>query len=146
MSRENQINNSVLNRVKDQPLMAIIFVSVMLRVIVAFFMGNEVVELPGVFDQISYHNLAMRVLGGHGFTFGEMWWPITRAGEPTAHWSFPYTLYLVGVYALFGIYPVVARILQAIIVGILHPYITYRIGEKAFSKPIGLIAAAIVSI
>jgi 4-amino-4-deoxy-L-arabinose transferase-like glycosyltransferase len=105
-----------------------------------------VVELPGIFDQVSYHNLALRVLGGHGFTFGEMWWPITGAGEPTAHWSFPYTLYLVGTYALFGVYPVAARILQAIIVGILHPYITYRIGEKTFGKTIGLIAAAVVSI
>jgi hypothetical protein len=135
-----------LNRIKEQPLTAIIFVSVMLRVAVAIYMGNEVVELPGIFDQVSYHNLAIRVLGGHGFTFGEMWWPITRAGEPTAHWSFPYTLYLVGTYALFGVYPVAARILQAIIVGILHPYITYRIGEKTFGKTIGLIAAAVVSI
>lgn len=135
-----------MNRIKEQPLTAIIFVSVLLRVAVAIYMGNQVVELPGIFDQVSYHNLAIRVLGGHGFTFGEMWWPITRAGEPTAHWSFPYTLYLVGAYALFGVYPVAARILQAIIVGILHPYITYRIGERAFGKTIGLIAAAVVSI
>lgn len=135
-----------MNRIKEQPLTAIIFVSVLLRVAVAVYMGNQVVELPGIFDQVSYHNLAIRVLGGHGFTFGEMWWPITGAGEPTAHWSFPYTLYLVGTYALFGVYPVAARILQAIIVGILHPYVTYRIGEKTFGKTVGLIAAAVVSI
>jgi 4-amino-4-deoxy-L-arabinose transferase-like glycosyltransferase len=135
-----------LNRIKEQPLVAIIFVSVLMRVAVAFYMGNEVVELPGIFDQVSYHNLAIRVLGGHGFSFGELWWPITRAGEPTAHWSFPYTLYLVGTYALFGVYPIAGRILQAIIVGILHPYITYRIGEKTFSRTVGLIAAAVVSI
>jgi len=148
MSRENKTNfsQSFFNRIKEHPLLSIIFVSVLLRVLVAFYMGNEAVELPGIFDQVSYHNLALRVLGGHGFTFGEMWWPITRAGEPTAHWSFPYTLYLVGIYAAFGAYPVAARILQAIIVGILHPYITYRIGEKIFSRTIGLIAAAVVSI
>ena len=81
MSRENQINNnSFLDRIKEQPLMWIIFVSVFLRVVVAFYMGNQVVELPGIFDQVSYHNLAIRVLDGHGFTFGEQWWPITRAG------------------------------------------------------------------
>lgn len=135
-----------MNRIKEQPLTAIIFVSVLLRVVVAVYMGNQVVELPGIFDQVSYHNLAIRVLGGHGFTFGEMWWPITRAGEPTAHWSFPYTLYLVGTYALFGVSPVAARILQAVVVGILHPYITHRIGERAFGRTIGLIAAAVVSI
>ena len=147
MSSENQINNnSILNRIKEQPLMWIIFVSVLLRVVVAFFMGNEVVELPGIFDQVSYHNLAIRVLDGHGFTFGEQWWPITRAGEPTAHWSFPYTLYLVATYALFGVRPLAARILQAIIVGVLHPYITYRIGEKTFGRNIGLIAATVTSL
>ena len=148
MSREKKTNTngSLLNRIKEQPLIAIIFVSILLRVAVALSMGNAVVELPGIFDQVSYHNLALRVLGGHGFTFGELWWPITRAGEPTAHWSFPYTLYLVGTYALFGVYPVAARFLQAIIVGILHPYITFRIGEKTFGKTIGLIAAAVVSI
>ena len=148
MSREKKtnFNRSFFNYIKANPLLSIIFVSVLLRVVVAFYMGNEVVELPGIFDQVSYHNLALRVLGGHGFTFGEMWWPITRAGEPTAHWSFPYTLYLVGVYAVFGAYPIVARILQAIIVGILHPYITYRIGDKVFGRNVGLIAAAVVSI
>lgn len=148
MSRENKtnLNNTFLNRIKAQPLIAIILVSVALRVAVAFYMGNAVVELPGIFDQISYHTLALRVLGGHGFTFSEMWWPITRAGEPTAHWSFPYTLYLVGIYAVFGAYPLAARILQAVLVGTLHPYITYRMGEKAFGKNTGLIAAAITSV
>lgn len=145
-SKGKESNRSLLSRIMHQPLALIIIVSVGLRVAVALYMGNEVVELPGVFDQISYHNLAMRVLGGHGFTFGELWWPITRAGEPTAHWSFPYTLYLVGTYAVFGVYPMAARILQAVVVGILHPYITYRIGEKAFGRKVGLIAATIVSI
>lgn len=142
----NDINRSFMNRIKKQPLMSIIFGSVLLRVIVAFLMGNNVVELPGIFDQISYQNLAVRVLDGHGFTFGELWWPMTRAGEPTAHWSFPYTLYLAGVYTLFGIYPIGARILQAVIVGIMHPYITYRIGEKIFGKQVGLMAAAVTSL
>lgn len=109
-------------------------------------MGDTVVELPGIFDQISYHNLALRVLDGHGFSFGELWWPITPANAPTAHWSFLYTLYLALIYSFFGPHPIVARIVQAIVVGILHPYITYRIGEKMFTKNIGLAAAAITAI
>lgn len=130
----------------EQPLPLIMAVSVLLRVAVAFAMGNTVVELPGIFDQISYHNLALRVVGGHGFSFGELWWPITPANAPTAHWSFLYTLYLVLVYSLFGPHPIIARILQALIVGILHPYIAYRIGEKLFTKSIGLAAAAITAV
>jgi len=136
----------IWSQVGRRPLPLIILISVLLRVAVAFAMGDTVVELPGVFDQVSYHNLALRVLGGHGFSFGELWWPITPADAPTAHWSFLYTLYLVFVYFLFGPHPLVARILQAIIVGILHPYITYHLGEKLFSRNIGLVAAAITAV
>lgn len=138
--------NRLWKGVVEQPLPLILAVSVLLRVGVAFTMGNTVVELPGIFDQISYHKLALRVLDGHGFSFGELWWPITPADAPTAHWSFLYTLYLVFVYFVFGSNPIVARVLQAIIVGILHPYIAYRIGEKVFNKTIGLASASITAI
>ncbi len=134
------------NRILKRPLPLILAVSVILRVAVAFAMGNAVVELPGIFDQISYHNLALRVAGGYGFTFSETWWPITPAGEPTAHWSFLYTLYLVFVYFIFGPHPIAARIIQAVIVGMLHPFITFRIGEILFSRTIGIVAAAITSV
>lgn len=145
MSNELKRNN-LLTHILQQPLPLILAVSVLLRIVVAFAMGDTVVELPGVFDQISYHNLALRVVDGYGFTFGELWWPITPAGAPTAHWSFLYTLYLALVYFLFGPHPIIARILQAIIVGILHPYISYRLGEKLFTKNIGLVAAAITAV
>ena len=144
MHNKNLIHR-IWGRVGQRPLLMVILISVMLRVAVAFAMGDTVVDLPGIFDQISYHNLALRVAGGHGFSFGELWWPITPANAPTAHWSFLYTLYLTLVYLLFGPHPIVARILQAVIVGILHPYIAYRIGEKLFSKSIGLVAAAVTA-
>jgi len=127
-------------------LVIILAVSVILRVVAAFSLGDSVVDLPGTFDQISYHNLAVRVLTGHGFSFGELWWPITPAGAPTAHWSFLYTLYLVGVYALFGLHPVIARLIQAIITGLLQPYLAYRLGETVFSKPVGLVAAGLTAV
>ena len=66
-------------------------------------------------------------------------------GEPTAHWSFIYTLYLAILYALFTS-SLIARLLQAILVGGLQTYLIYRIGEKTFSKNIGLIAAAITAL
>jgi 4-amino-4-deoxy-L-arabinose transferase-like glycosyltransferase len=134
------------DQIGQRPLLIIIFISVVLRVTVAFAMGNTVVELPGIFDQISYHNLALRVANGYGFSFGEIWWPITPANAPTAHWSFLYTLILTFTYILFGPQPIIARILQAVIVGILHPYIAYRIGEKLFTKTIGLVSAAVTAV
>ena len=113
-------------------LWVILAVSVFLRVIAALLLGNQVLPLPGIFDQLSYHTLSTRVLEGHGFTFGTNWWPMTRAGEPTAHWSFLYTFYLAAIYAVFGINPLVARILQAVIVGLAGPWLVYRLASSAF--------------
>jgi len=93
------------------------------RVAAALYLGNEVVSLPGVHDQISYDALALRVAGGHGFSFDANWWPLTAAGAPTAHWSYLYTLWLATVYRIFGHAPLVARILQAALVGILQPWL-----------------------
>jgi hypothetical protein len=139
-------NKNILQTIVAQPLPFILTVAVLLRVAIAFAMGDTVAALPGIFDQVSYHNLALRVIGGHGFSFGELWWPITPADAPTAHWSFLYTLYLSLIYTLFGPHPLAARVLQAVIVGILHPYIAFRIGERLFSKTVGLVAAGITAV
>lgn len=98
----------------DAPWIAVILaVSVGLRLAAALYLGNVVRELPGTADQLSYHNLALRVLGGHGLTFGEAWWPATRANAPTAHWSYLYTYLLSAIYAIFGSAPLAARLIQA---------------------------------
>jgi len=126
-------------------LLALAVIAILLRVASAFLQGNNVTELPGIYDQVSYDGLASRVVEGYGFSFAENHWPLTRAGEPTAHWSFLYTLYLAGIYALFGHQPVIARLLQAVIVGGLQTYLIYLIAEKSFSKSTGLIAAGITA-
>jgi 4-amino-4-deoxy-L-arabinose transferase-like glycosyltransferase len=124
----------------------ILAVSVLLRLVSAIALGNQVVELPGTADQISYDAIAQRVLNGHGFTFDKDWWPATPAGEQTAHWSFLYTFYLVAVYALFGPNPIAARVIQAVIVGILHPYLIYKMGDRVVGRVPALIAAAITAV
>ncbi|HNB50384.1 MAG TPA: glycosyltransferase family 39 protein [Anaerolineales bacterium] len=132
-------------KIKNQPekiLPALLVVSVVMRVAVAIALGNQVTQLPGTFDQVSYHELAQRVLHGFGFTFGKNWWPVTVANSPTAHWSFLYTGYLVVMYALTNS-PLVARIFQAILVGVLHPFLAYRIGQHTFGPRVGLWAAII---
>lgn len=134
-------------RVKPKQILGIILVvSVLLRLAAALYLGNEVVILPGTNDQLSYHNLALRWLGGHGFTFGEPWWPLTRANEPTAHWSFLYTLYLALMYQVFGPNPLVARLVQVVAVGVLQPYLGYLIGRRLFGEWAGLAAAALTAV
>lgn len=127
-------------------LSAIMIVSSVLRLGAAIYFGDQVVDLPGTYDQISYHTLAVRVLEGHGFTFGEPWWPITAAGSPTAHWSFLYTFYLVAVYAIFGVHPLAARLIQAILVGIFQPMLVYHLGKRLFNPLIGLISAGLTAV
>ena len=131
---------------KNRWLVGILILSVIFRIATALYMGNRVVDLPGTFDQISYNTLALRVLHGFGFTFGETWWPITQAGAPTAHWSFLYTLYLVAVYSLFGPNPLVARLIQAVITGLLQPFLVYKIGKHLFTETVGLVSAGLTAI
>jgi 4-amino-4-deoxy-L-arabinose transferase-like glycosyltransferase len=130
--------------VSVQTILIVIGVAaILLRLMSAFYQGNRVTIMPGISDQVSYDSLARRVIEGYGFTFGENHWPMTWAGEPTAHWSFLYTLYLAGLYGMFGAHPLLPRLLQAIIVGGLQTYVTYRLAEKSFSKGVGIIAAGI---
>lgn len=124
----------------------IIGVSICLRVAMAVSLGDQVIDLPGTYDQISYDTLAQRVRAGHGFSFAEYWWPATQAGEPTAHWSYLYTLYLAVVYSLVGYHPLLARLIQALLAGVLMPWLTYRLGYRYFSREVGLIAAAIMAL
>jgi hypothetical protein len=127
-------------------LISIILLALLLRLASAAYQGNQVTDLPGIFDQISYDGLAQRVGNGFGFSFAEGHWPATRAGEPTAHWSYFYTVYLVVVYKLFGINPVAARLIQALVAGIFQTLLIYRLGTRLFTRTVGLIAAILNSI
>ena len=124
-------------------LWGILGLAVVVRVVAALYLGNTVAPLPGTADQLSYHALALRVLEGHGFSFGTGWWPATPAGQPTAHWSYLYVLFLAGTYALAGPSPLVARLVQAVAVGILLPLLTYRVALRLFGRRVGLVAAAL---
>ena len=115
----------------------LLILSVLLRLGAALYMGERIEALPGIYDQISYDALAQRVAGGHGFSFASDWWPATRAGEPTAHWSYALVLYLAGIYRLFGHHPLIARLLQAILSGVLLPWLVYRLSCRAFGAQPG---------
>lgn len=117
--------------------------AVFLRIFSAIYQGNTVAPLPGIYDQISYDTLARRVVNGHGFSFEEGHWPATPAGEPTAHWSYLYTLYLAAIYRIFSAEPLAARLVQAILAGILHTWLAWRIGTRIFGPNEGLIAAGL---
>jgi hypothetical protein len=137
----------IRGRISDRNLLVLIFVgAVILRLFSAYYQGNEVTALPGTWDQLSYDGLAQRVVAGYGFNFADGHWPATRAGEPTAHWSYLYTLYLAAVYFIFGYQPLIARVIQALIAGVLQTWFTWRIGRRIFGPKVGLLAAAISAV
>lgn len=127
-------------------LWAICGLAVAVRVAAALYQANRVEPLPGIWDQVSYHTLALRVLGGHGFTFGAGWWPATPAGEPTAHWSFLYVGLLALAYLVFGPHAIAARLIQSVLAGVLQPLLTFRIAKRMFGPRTGLIAAALAAL
>ena len=128
-----------------RPVVAIMAVSLALRVGLALYQGSEIVPRLGVTDEVSYHTLAVRVLEGHGFSFATGWWPATRANQPTAHWSFLYVLFLAAVYSVTGPAPLAARLIQATAVGLLHPWLAWRIANRLFGPTAGLASAAIAA-
>ena len=127
-------------------LSVVVAIAVLLRVSAALFMGDRVEDLPGIYDQISYDRLAQNVVAGNGFSFDVDWWPNTRAGEPTAHWSYLATLYLAGVYKLVGHHPLVARLIQAVATGVLMPLLTYRLAVRLRGPVVGLLAAGVSAV
>jgi len=126
-------------------LITILLIAIIVRVVAAFYFGDRVVPISGAYDQVSYDRLAQRVLDGYGFTFDKLWWPFTQAGEPTGHWSYLYTLYLVAVYGLVGYHPLAARLIQAILAGVLMPWLVYRLGRRHFGTQVGLLAGGLMA-
>ena len=123
--------------VQGRFLWSVILVSIVLRVGGAIYLGNMVEEVPGTQDQISYDALAQNVVAGEGFVFDDYWYPFTPPKTPTAHWSFLYTSYLAGIYFVAGHHPLIARLIQAVLVGALMPWLVYRIGGGRLARQWG---------
>jgi 4-amino-4-deoxy-L-arabinose transferase-like glycosyltransferase len=117
-----------------------------IRLAAALAMGDQVKELPGVHDQISYDALAQSLLAGRGYTFLTYWYPAVLPNTPTSFWSFLYPLYLVGVYAVFGYHPLAARMIQGALSGALAAWLIYRLGKRLFGEKVGLVAAALSAV
>jgi 4-amino-4-deoxy-L-arabinose transferase-like glycosyltransferase len=114
-------------------LFAILAVSVTLRAGTALYLGDIVDAPPLLTDQRSYHALGERLITGHGFSFDRGWYPFTSADTPTAHWSFLYSLFVAGVYAIFGPHPLAVRLIQAMVGGIVLPLMVYAFSRRLFS-------------
>ncbi len=125
-----------MKRRPNSYLFAILIGSVLLRLAVAVYLGNEVNAPALLTDQQSYHSLGARLIAGYGFSFDQGWYPFTPANTPTAHWSFLYSLFVAGVYALLGVHPLAVRLVQAVLGGLLLPWMAYRLAKALFRPPL----------
>lgn len=135
-------------------LVVVLILSILLRVAVALYLGDEVDAPPLLTDRRSYRSLGARLVAGHGFSFEPNWYPFTLANVPTAHWSFLYSLLVAGVYALCGLHPPAVRAVQTVLGGLLlsmvyrlarrlFPAFPEREGRRVGSKILSLVAAAV---
>jgi 4-amino-4-deoxy-L-arabinose transferase-like glycosyltransferase len=135
------------DRIKHKQLQILILVvAVLIRIIIALFMGDQVTVLPGIQDQVSYDALARSLLDGRGYSFTKNWYPFTPANTPTAHWSFIYPLYLAGVYAITGYHPLAARLVQGSVGGALICFLIYLIGRRVVNEHTGLVGAGLAAV
>jgi len=135
-------------RTQSVVIALVLALGVLVRVAIALYLGDIVAAPPLLTDQVSYHALAVRLTEGHGFSFDRGWYPFTPADTPTAHWSYLYSLFLAGIYAVFGPHPLAARLVQAVLAGILVPWGVYRLAARLFPErprlPVLALAAAAV--
>ncbi|MGH2536725.1 MAG: hypothetical protein ACRDHL_04965 [Candidatus Promineifilaceae bacterium] len=136
-----RLDNAFPLRRPGLALLSVLALSVLLRLAVAVYLGDSV---PPQKDETSYSLLAARLVSGRGFSFPEDWYPFSRAGAPTAHWSFLYTGFVAAVYALVGVHPLAVRLLSAVLGGVLLPLMLYRLGRRVFPESgwLPLVAAA----
>lgn len=129
---ESRITPGILR--PSSVLWAILFLSLALRVGTAFYLGDIVDAPPLLTDQRAYHRLAVRLIEGYGFSFAENNYPFTPANTPTSHWSFLQSLFVAGIYSVFGIHPLAARLIEAVLGGILLPLMVYRLARRVFPE------------
>jgi hypothetical protein len=113
-------------------LFAALTLGVIVRLVVALYLGSEIDAPSMLTDQRSYHALAIRLIAGHGYSFATGWYPNTPPSTPTAFWSFLYPIVLVAIYTVTGPNVLAARIVQAFLAGVLLPYAAYRFTQRLF--------------
>ena len=126
-------------------LLVILSVALTLRVCAALYLGNTVSGLSGAFDEITYSMLGHRFATGYGMTFPADWYPWIAADSPQSYFSYTFSLFIAGIYSLFGYYPLIARLIMALL-STAVVYMTYLLGKRLFQEQIALLAAGIAAL
>ncbi len=107
------------------PLIILTIVAFVLRV--GFMVVTHTLNAPPVEDALDYHNLAVNMLAGHGYSL---------AGAQIVNRAPAYPVMLALIYAVFGQQPAAVRLVQALLISALAPVI-YYIGSKVREYSVG---------
>lgn len=133
--------NDIESSARRRLLLGILAIALILRVATAVYLGDTVSGLSGAHDEISYSMLGQRFAEGHGMTFPEAWYPWIKADAPQSYYSYTISLFLAGIYTVFGYHPLAARLIMAIM-STLIVWLVYLLGRRLFNEKVALIAAA----
>lgn len=136
---------SVKSKPDNQLLFGILAIALILRVAMAFYLGDMVSGLSGAHDEISYSMLGQRYAAGYGMTFPEAWYPWVEANAPQSYYSYSISLFLAGIYALFGYHPLAARLIMAVM-STLIVWMVFLVGRRLFNEKVALLATAIAAL
>lgn len=126
-------------------LFLILVVAFVTRMGAALYLGDTVSGLSGAHDEISYSMLGQRFATGHGMTFPEAWYPWIKADAPQSYYSFTISLYLAGIYRVFGYHPLVARLMTGVMSTFLV-WLLFLVGKRLFSTEVALLASALAAV
>lgn len=126
-------------------LLVILLSALVARVAAALVLGNTVSGLSGANDEITYSMLGQRFAAGHGMTFPIDWYPWIKANAPQSYFSYTISLFLAAIYAIFGYYPLVARLIMGLLSGLIV-WLIYLIARRLFTERIALLASAIAAL
>lgn len=107
-------------------LFAILISALTLRLIVAFTSQTSV-----TYDSLGYDQRALSIVSGEGYSFH---------GRPTAVKPPLYSIFLAGIYKIFGHNYLFVRIIQSII-GAITCIIIYYLGKEILGKAVGIVSA-----
>ena len=136
---------SVKSKTGNQLLFGILAIALILRVAMAVYLGDTVSGLSGAHDEISYSMLGQRYAAGYGMTFPEAWYPWIEANAPQSYYSYSISLFLGGIYALFGYHPLAARLIMAVM-STLIVWMVFLVGRRLFNEKVALLATAITAL
>lgn len=128
-----------------KPIFLILVVALLVRITAAVYVGNEVSGLSGAFDEISYSLLGERFVQGYGLTFPEAWYPWYEANAQQSYYSATMSLFLAGIYWVFGYSPLAARLVMAILSTLIVGMI-YLLARRYWGERVGLAAALIAAL